>query len=51
VKPAGISGIDRGTIGNKTLMNLEQSIRTRTSETFLEELMNLRGATNLDITQ
>jgi hypothetical protein len=31
-------------------MALQQTVRTRTSETCTEEQMNLRAATNLDVT-
>jgi hypothetical protein len=31
-------------------MSLQQTVRTRTSEMSVEELRNLRGATNIEVT-
>jgi hypothetical protein len=37
VKPADISGIKRGNIWKTNSMSLQQTVRTRTSETCIEE--------------
>jgi hypothetical protein len=37
VKPAEISGIKTGAKGNTKLMRLQRTVRTRTSETCIEE--------------
>jgi hypothetical protein len=39
----------QGTSERKKIMNLQGTARTRTSETAIEEEMNLRGATNLEV--
>jgi hypothetical protein len=47
---SSISGIKRRNISKTELMKLQQTVGTRTSETCIEEYINLRGATNLEIT-
>jgi hypothetical protein len=48
VKPAGIPQIKRGNI-RKKLMGL-QLVKTRTAKICIEEKMNLRAVTNLEVT-
>jgi hypothetical protein len=50
VKPREISGIKRGNISKTILVSLQPIVRTRTSETSIEESINLRGATKREIT-
>jgi hypothetical protein len=50
VKPADISEIKTVNIRKKKLMSLQRTVRTRTSETSIEAEMNLRGASNPEIT-
>jgi hypothetical protein len=51
VKPAGISGLKRGNEYLKDkIMSMQQTVRTRTLETCIEEYMNLRRLTNLEVT-
>jgi hypothetical protein len=49
VKPADISGIKRRNIRKAKLMSLNGTVRTRTSETCIEEQINWRNFTNLQI--
>jgi hypothetical protein len=47
MKPAGISGTKSGNIRKTKLMSLQQTLRTTI---LIEEQMNLRGVTNLQVT-
>jgi hypothetical protein len=50
MKPADISDIRRGNIWKTKSMSLQQTVRTRTSETCIKEYMNLIRTTNQEIT-
>jgi hypothetical protein len=50
MKLADISGIKRGNIRKKKLMSLQRIVRTRTSENCIRKKLDLRGATDREIT-